>query len=48
MKMLLTPENSETYELGDIYTESFIEDKNSATSSELTFNLLVSGEAGSI
>ena len=45
MKIIITTDN-ETIELGKIFIESFIRNKKSSANGELTFEMLISGEAG--
>ena len=45
MKVVITTE-SDTVSFGDMFISSFIQDKTTSTQGELTFGMMISGEAG--
>ena len=45
MKVVITTE-SDTVSFGDMFISSFIQDKKDSTEGELTFKMMMSGEAG--
>lgn len=46
LKIFVTTEGEQAIELGDLFITSFIQNKKTSTKGELTFDMMMSGEAG--